>query len=93
MNISGRNPVLEALKSNRTIDCLYIKAGDKEGSIKKILSLAKEQKILIKEVDKTKLDELAEGTQHQGVVALVTDYKYYELEEVLDEIREKNEII
>jgi RNA 2'-O ribose methyltransferase substrate binding. len=35
MNISGRNPVLEALKSNRTIDCLYIKAGDKEGSIKK----------------------------------------------------------
>lgn len=37
MNISGRNPVLEALKSNRTIDCLYIKAGDKEGSIKKIL--------------------------------------------------------
>ena len=88
MNISGRNPVLEALKSNRTIDCLYIKARDKEGSIKKILSLAKEQKILIKEVDKTKLDELAEGTQHQGVVALVTDYKYYELEEVLDEIRE-----
>lgn len=91
MNISGRNPVLEALKSNRTIDCLYIKARDKEGSIKKILSLAKEQKILIKEVDKTKLDELAEGTQHQGVVALVTDYKYYELEEVLDEIREKDE--
>ncbi len=91
MNISGRNPVLEALKSNRTIDCLYVKSGEKEGSIKKILSIAKEKKVLIKEVDKAKLDELSEGTQHQGVVALVTDYKYYELGEVIDEIREKNE--
>ena len=91
MNISGRNPVMEALKSERTIDCLYIKSGDKEGSIRKILSIAKEQRIIIKEVDKAKLDELSEGTQHQGVVALVTDYKYYELEEVLESINEKNE--
>ena len=91
MNISGRNPVIEALKSQRTIDCLYIKAGDKEGSIKKILSLAKEQKIIIKEVDKSKLEELAEGTQHQGVVAIVTDYKYYELEEVLEMVKQKGE--
>lgn len=91
MNISGRNPVIEALKSQRTIDCLYIKAGDKEGSIKKILSLAKEQKIIIKEVDKSKLEELAEGTQHQGVVAIVTDYKYYELDEVLEMVKQKCE--
>lgn len=91
MNISGRNPVMEALKSERTIDCLYIKSGDKEGSIKKIISIAKEQRIIIKEVDKAKLDELSEAAQHQGVVAIVTDYKYYELEEVLESIKEKDE--
>jgi len=91
MIISGRNPVIEALGSDRNIDVIYIKAKEKEGSIKKIIAIAKEKKIIIKEVDRKKLDELAEGSAHQGVVAIASEYKYYELEDVLEDIKNKGE--
>lgn len=85
MQIEGRNSVLEALKNNREIDTLYVKKGDNEGSIGKIIAKAKEQKIIIKTVDKAKLDEMSETHNHQGVIATVSSYKYYELDDVLDD--------
>lgn len=91
MIISGRNPVIEALNSERHIDMIYIKAKEKEGSIKKIIAIAKEKKIIIKEVDRKKLDELAEGSAHQGVIAIASEYKYYDLEDVLEDIKNKGE--
>lgn len=91
MIITGRNPVMEALKTGREIDTLYMKHGDNEGSIKKILSMAKERKIIIKEVDKKKLDEMAEGENHQGVAALISEYIYWDLDQVLEQVRQKGE--
>lgn len=91
MWITGRNPVIEALKNDREIDALYIRYGESEGSIKKILGMAKERRILIKEVDKKKLDEIAQGTAHQGVAAQIPDYRYHDLEQVLISLREKGE--
>lgn len=91
MIISGRNPVIEALNSERQIEVIYVKGKDKEGSIKKIIGIAKEKKIIIKEVDKKKLDDLAQGLVHQGVVAIASEYKYYDLDDVLHEIKEKGE--
>lgn len=82
--VVGRNPVLELLKSKRQIDRIYILKGNLQGSIKKIIAIAKERNILIQEVDKSKLDSMADGNVHQGVAALVTDFEYSTVEDILD---------
>ena len=70
--IIGRNPVLEAIKAGRSIDKILIKKGKYEGSIVPVVKKAKESGIIIQEVDKVKLDALAEGGNHQGIVAYVS---------------------
>lgn len=89
MQIEGRNAVMEALKNDREIDYIYIKKGETEGSINKIIGKAKAKKILIKTVDKNKLDEMSESENHQGIIAVANEYKYYELEDVLEEVKDK----
>lgn len=87
-HIYGRNPVIEVLKSGR-VDKLYIQKGNLEGSMKVILGIAKEQKILTTEVNKRKLDELSENGNHQGVVALVSGYEYSTVEDMIRKGLEK----
>jgi len=82
--IAGRNPVLEALKSGRAVHRLLVAAGDREGSVLKILQMAKDQGIPIQEVDRKKLEQTVPGQHHQGVAAQVAAYEYAELEEVLE---------
>lgn len=89
--IEGRNPVLEALKSGREIDKIFIQKGAGEGSIRQIIAIAREKNILIKEVDKAKLDNLSVTHNHQGVIASAALYKYYDVDEILDIAKEKNE--
>lgn len=90
-NISGRNPVLEILKSDKEIEKLYVLKGDLKGSIKKILGMARDKGIVIQQVDKNKLESLSDGEAHQGVVALVSEYEYREVEDMLELAREKGE--
>jgi len=87
----GRNAVIEALNSDRTIEQILISKGDNKGSINKIISASKEKGIVIKYVDRRKLDQISEGLNHQGVVANVTPYKYYELQDILDYAKSKKE--
>lgn len=89
--VIGRNAVLETIKSDRTIEYIYITNGVKEGSINSILKLAKDKKIVIKEVDRKKLDSISGGAVHQGVIARVTPYTYYEVSDILQEAKRKNE--
>lgn len=89
MQIEGRNAVLEALKNGREIDYIYIKKGENEGSINKIIGKAKDMKIMIKVVDKNKLDEMSESKNHQGIIAVANEYRYFELEEILEQTGEK----
>mgnify|MGYP003582119324 FL=1 len=89
MQIEGRNAVLEALKNGREIDYIYTKRGENEGSINKIIGKAKDMKIMIKVVDKNKLDEMSESKNHQGIIAVSNEYRYFELEEILEQTREK----
>lgn len=89
--IEGRNPVLEALKSGREIDKIFVQKGVGEGSIRQIIAIAREKKILIKEVDKAKLDGLSSTRNHQGVIASAALYKYYEVDDILKAAREKGE--
>lgn len=89
--VVGRNAVIETIKSDRTIECIYVNKGSKEGSINSIIKLAKQKKLVIKEVDKKKLDSISGNMVHQGVVAKVTPYKYFEVSDILAEAKEKNE--
>lgn len=89
--VIGRNSVIEAIKAERTIECIYISSGPKEGSINVILGLAREKKLVIKEVDRKKLDTLSGGMVHQGVIAKVTPYNYFEVSEILEDAKIKKE--
>ena len=89
--IEGRNPVIEALKSNRTIEKLYIAKGDIEGSIKIIISKAREKGIIIQEMDKKGLDNMSVTKNHQGVIARVSPFEYSSVEEILEVSKEREE--
>ena len=88
--IIGRNPVLEAIKSGRTIDKVMVQK-DAEGSIGKIISLAREHKIQVQNVDKIALDKLAPGRPHQGVAAFAAAKDYVPVNMVLQNTKEKGE--
>ena len=87
--IAGRNAVMELLKSSKDINKIFIERGEKHGSINEIIARAKEARIVTVEVEKTKLDQMAEN--HQGVVAVVPPFNYCELEDILDLAKEKGE--
>lgn len=89
--IEGRNPIIEALKNNRSIEKIMVNKASKEGSIKKILAMANEKKVIIQEVDRHKLDEMSESHAHQGVIAITSDYRYYDLDEILEIPKERGE--
>jgi 23S rRNA (guanosine2251-2'-O)-methyltransferase len=89
--VEGRNPVIEAIKNNREIDKIMIANSAKEGSIKKIIGMAKEKNLVIQYVEKQKLDEIGESHAHQGVIAQVSEYKYADLDEVLEDVKSKDE--
>lgn len=91
--IEGRNAVIEALKSdNVTIEQIFISDRNLSGSINSIFAIAKEKKIVIKKVDKRKLDKISQTGAHQGVIAQTTPYKYCELEDILNYASQKKEL-
>ncbi len=89
--IEGRNPVTEAIKSGRTIDKILVQSGEKNGSIRKIIALAREKKIVISEVERARLDKLSETKSHQGVIAFAAAKEYSTIEEILELAKEKGE--
>ncbi|MBE6043344.1 MAG: 23S rRNA (guanosine(2251)-2'-O)-methyltransferase RlmB [Clostridium thermopalmarium] len=89
--IEGRNAVIEALKGDRTIENILVAKGDMTGSISKIMAIAREKNIVIKEVDRKKLDSMSATGVHQGVMAIVTPYKYYSIDDILDYADKKGE--
>ena len=89
--IEGRNPVMEALKSGREIDKIYVLKGDSQGSLVKIIGLARKNRIPLVEVDKRKLDEMSESHSHQGVIALIPPVDYVSVDEILKRAEQKGE--
>jgi len=89
--LEGRNPVMEALKRGRTIDKILVSKGEKEGSIRKIIAMAKEKNIIVQEVDRAKLDSISVTRAHQGIIAYVSAKEYVEVEDILEIARQKNE--
>ena len=89
--IEGRNAVLEAFRSGRTIDKLFVQDGCKDGPILSITREARKHDTLIKYVTKERLDQLSETGKHQGVIAYAAAYEYAEVEDILKNAREKGE--
>ena len=87
----GRNPVREAIKSGHDIDKILVKKGEIEGSLVPIIKMAKSEGIPIVETEKQKLDQIAEGGNHQGVIAYVATHSYCEVKDILESAREKGE--
>ena len=74
--IIGRNAVKELLSSGRDIDKIYITSGEREGSINLLLGIAAERGIPITECDRTRLDSIAAGGRHQGIIAVAAEHNY-----------------
>lgn len=89
--VEGRNSVLELLKSNRDINKLYIQKGEKHGSILEIISLARNRKIVIVEEEKNKIENMSQTHKHQGVIAIVPPFDYCDVDDILDEAKNKKE--
>lgn len=89
--IEGRNSVLELLESGKDINKIYVADGEHHGSIKKIIAIAKERRIVLVEIDKNKLNEMSQTENNQGVIAIVPPFEYCEVEDILENAKNKNE--
>lgn len=90
-NIEGRNAVIEAFRSGRTIDKLFVLDGCKDGPVMTIKREAAKRGCPIKYVAKERLDQLSETGKHQGVIAYAAAYAYAEVEDILSKARKESE--
>lgn len=88
--IIGRNAVTEALRGGREIEKITLARGA-EGSVRQIAAMAKEKRVPLYYSDRKRMDKLASGGAHQGVIAVVSDYSYCEVGDILDRAAERGE--
>ena len=88
--IIGRNAVTEALRGGREIERITLARGA-EGSVRQIAAMAKEKRVPLYYSDRKRMDKLASGGAHQGVIAVVSDYSYCEVGDILDRAAERGE--
>lgn len=89
--IEGRNPIIEALKIGLKIEKIIIQEGLKGGPITEIQDLARASKILVERAGKNEMDQWANSSTHQGVIAIAEDYKYADIDDILNYANEKGE--
>ncbi len=90
-NIEGRNAVIEAFRSGKTIDKLFILDGLQDGPIMTIKREAKKHDVIVKYVDKQRLDHMSLEGKHQGVIASCSAYEYADVDDILKAAEDKNE--
>ena len=89
--VEGRNAVIEAFRSGKTVDKLFVLASSQDGPIRTIIREAKKHDTIINYVEKERLDELSTTGKHQGVIAMTAAYDYAEVSDILEKAREKGE--
>ena len=89
--LEGRNPVLEAFRSGKTVDKLYVQQGCKDGAVLTILREAKKHNTMVNMVSKERLNQMSETGMHQGVIARIAAYEYAEVEDILANAEKKGE--
>lgn len=91
LTLEGRNAVLEAFRSGKTIDKLYVLKNCQDGPVNSILREARKQDTLISFVAKERLDQMSETGKHQGVIASAAAYEYAQVEDILRLAEERGE--
>ena len=91
MNIEGRNAVIEAFRSGKTVDKLYVLDGCQDGPVMTIKREAKKHDTMVKYVTKERLDQMSQTGKHQGVIAVIAAYDYAQVEDILQNARDKGE--
>lgn len=89
--IEGRNAVIEAFRSGRAVDKVFVLNGCQDGPIRTIVREAKKHDTVINFVEKERLDKMSDTGKHQGVIAFAASYEYAEVEDILAKAREKGE--
>ena len=89
--IYGKNPIIEALEAGHEINKMVLLEGSRDRNLQKIIETARSKKILLQFVDRKMMDKIAEGENHQGVIAYISPYEYYELDALLQIARDKGE--
>lgn len=87
--IIGKNPVMEALRSGQDIDKLLVLKDNTDHVLKKIMDNAKKRNIIVNSVDKAKLEYLADGENHQGIIALMAPFPFSTIDDVLNHAKKK----
>ena len=91
LTIEGRNAVMEAFRSGKTIDKLFVLKNCQDGPINSILREARKHDVIVSFVAKERLDQMSKTGKHQGVIASAAAYEYAEVEDILNLAREKGE--
>lgn len=89
--IIGRHPAVMALKADQEINKVFVQAGLKADAIAEIIKLAKQKRLVVSTVPKTKLDQLTDHQNHQGVALAVAAYQYADLDELFANAAQKQE--
>ena len=89
--VYGRNAVIELLKSDKSIDKIFVQSGQREGSITMIVAEAIRKAVPVIEVEKQKLDSMINNTGHQGVIALASEKEYCAVADILNTAKERNQ--
>ena len=89
--LEGRNAITEALKSGRTIDKVFIAAGDTDRGLQRLAAQAKEAGAVVVPVDRRKLDAMSFTRAHQGIIALAAAHVYYTIDDLLEEAASRGE--
>jgi 23S rRNA (guanosine2251-2'-O)-methyltransferase len=89
--LSGKNPVVEALRAGREMNKVWIAEGVKKAGITEILELAKAAGVIVQFVPKNKVEQLTDGANHQGIAASVAAYRYAEIDELFELAASRNE--
>lgn len=91
MTIEGRNPVLEALRAGKPLQKILVAKGAHGAAMGEVIEFARKKGIPIQEVDRTRLDQMAESRAHQGVIAVGEAFSYTPIDDVLDRARAGSE--
>ncbi|MDO5556780.1 MAG: 23S rRNA (guanosine(2251)-2'-O)-methyltransferase RlmB [Clostridia bacterium] len=89
--VEGRNSVIELLESGRDINKIYISKQEQHGSISKIMSIAKQRKVVITQIERQKMNQMSQTGKHQGVIAIVPPFEYCQIDDIIKCARERNE--
>lgn len=93
MKIEGRNSVYELLKTDKEIDKILVQKDLKDDASKRLINIIRSHKIKLQPVDKYVIEKESESKRHQGFIAYVSDYKYFDIDDIIDDCTEEDSLV